>query len=301
MSTMISLNTNTAANMVGRQLRNTNSMLSKTFERLSTGLRVNHASDDPGAMAIASGMTTDIRSFNQATRNANDAISMVQVAEGALVETQDALQRLRELTVQALSGSNTSTERGDIWEEVNQLISEIDRIASDTTYNNLDLLNGTFSTKSSGVTFNVGINASATVTLNIDPMDASAVGVGQSLSLIGTFSFGGGSTNTTDTTVFSATDQTAYLTSMITRADNALDSVADIRAKLGALQSRMEVVGSLNAAQSENFQDARSNLIDADMASEATSLARNAILQQSGIAVLSQANLQPSLILKLIG
>ncbi len=299
-STIISLASNTTANSLSRQLRQTTGALAQSFERLSTGLRVNSASDDPGAMSIASNLTRDIRSLNQATRNANDAISLVQVAESALVETTEALQRIRELTVLALSDTNTSTERGDIWEEVNQLISEIDRIASDTTYNNLDLLDGSYSTKSSGITFNIGINASETFTLNINATLASAVGVDESDSLVGTYSFGGGSTNTTDTTVFSATDQTAYLTSMIDRADNALDSVADIRAKLGALQSRMEVAGALSTTQSENFQDARSNLIDADVASEATSLARNAILQQSGIAVLSQANLQPSLILKLL-
>jgi flagellin len=268
------INTNVASLNAQRNLNKSTLSLGKTFARLSSGLRINNAADDAAGMAITNRMTAQIRGLNQAVRNANDAISLAQVAEGALDETTNALQRIRELAVQAANDTNVTSDRDDLNKEVIQLLSEIQRIADDTEFNTQNLLGGSFV----GRVFQVGAFSGQTITLSIDGAGASALGVDG----------------------VSITSQ-AGASSTITTIDNAIDSIADIRANLGAIQNRFESVIANLSNVSENMSAARSRIQDADIADETSKLTRTAILQQAGTAVLAQANQQPQLALQLLG
>ena len=268
------INTNVASLNAQRHLNKTTTSLGKTFSRLSSGLRINTASDDAAGMAISNRMTAQIRGLNQAVRNANDAISLSQVAEGALDETTNALQRIRELSVQSANDTNVSSDRKDMQKEVDQLLAEIQRIADDTEFNTQNLLGGSFS----GRIFQVGAFSGQTISLTIDAATASALGVlGVSIN-----------------------SQSAAA-STITTIDRALDSISDIRANLGAIQNRFESVIANLSNVSENMSAARSRIQDADIADETAQMTRASILQQAGTAVLAQANQQPQLALQLLG
>nr|AFK73941.1 flagellin protein FliC9 [Candidatus Magnetococcus massalia]CRH07703.1 flagellin [Candidatus Magnetococcus massalia] len=269
------INTNVASLNAQRQLNQTTSSLNKTYERLSSGLRVNSAADDAAGLSISSRMTAQIRGLNQASRNANDAISMMQTAEGALAETEAALQRMRELAVQASNETYTQTDRGDLQSEVAQMISEIDRIASDTSFNSQNLLAAGFST-----TMLVGAYSGKTILASIGGADATDLGV-NGVSL----------TNSTGGLAMAA----------ITTIDTAISSVSDLRSKLGAYQNRFEAVISNLDNVAERTTASQSRIMDADIAQETASLTRNAILQQAGAAMLAQANQQPQLALSLLG
>ncbi len=300
----LTINSNIAAKSAARYLRTSSTKLGTTYQRLSSGLRINSAKDDAAGMKIASNMTSKIRGMNQAIRNANDAISMLQVTEGALNETASALQRMRELVVQASSGTNSSSDRGDIWEEAVQLAEEIDRISLNTQFNGQYLLLGS-TMADSGVRVQVGAETGSgqTMYFTIGAMNLSAIGVRGTTdkSFYGAYSLGGGSTGNTDTTVLSTADQLSYMNSMISRLDSALSSVSDLRSQLGAVQNRMESTIANLANISENTEAARSRIMDADIAQETTNLTRNSILQQAGTAILAQANQQPALALSLLG
>ena len=252
--------------------------LGTTFKRLSSGLRINSAKDDAAGLSIATRMTAQIRGTNQAIRNGNDAISLIQVAEGALDETTNALQRMRELAVQSANDTYTSGDREDLQLEVNQLMSEIDRVAGNTEFNNIVVLDGTFS----GKNFHVGADTGQNITMSIrNATTASILGIGASATLgISTQ----GSANTAMTTV-----------------DAALDSISDIRAELGAYQNRFESVIANLSNVVENTVAARSRIMDADIAAESANLTKNSILQQAGTAILAQANQQPQIALQLLG
>ncbi|MBF0447589.1 MAG: flagellin FliC [Magnetococcales bacterium] len=271
------INTNIASLNAQRNLLNSSNELGKTFARLSSGLRINSAKDDAAGLSISTRMTSQIKGLNMAIRNSNDGISMAQVAEGALSETTNALQRIRELAVQAANGTLVSSDRADIQQEVTQLLSEIERISTQTEFNTMAMLDGTFGT----MKIQVGANEGQTISFGIGSMGTTALGVA-ALSM----GSNGGQTGAS---------------AAIALVDNALSSVSDLRATMGAVQNRFEAVIANLSNVVENMSAARSRIMDADIASETASLTRNAILQQAGTAVLAQANQQPQLALQLLG
>ena len=279
------INTNVQSLNAQNNLNRVTKSLGTTFQRLSSGLRINHASDDAAGLSISDRMTAQVRGLNQSVRNANDAISLVQVAEGALEETTNAIQRMRELAVQAANDTYTSGDRDDMQKEINQLLSEIDRIAQFTEFNNQGLLSGGFAT---GKKMHVGADKDQTITVTIASMHTSAMALnlaaGDLLSLGDTTGSGQSNANI-----------------MIASMDAALDSVADLRATLGSYQNRFESVISNLSNVSENTSAARSRIMDADIAAETAALTQNAILQQAGTAILAQANQQPQIALQLLG
>ncbi|MBF0283708.1 MAG: flagellin FliC [Magnetococcales bacterium] len=268
------INTNVAAINAQRNLNKVTTSLGKTFNRLASGLRINSAADDAAGLSISNRMTAQIRGLNQSARNANDAISLVQVAEGAMEETSNALQRIRELSVQASNDTLTTSDRSSLQKEVDQLLSEIDRIANNTRFNNIDLLTGDFSNKE----FHVGAQSGQVINFSIRSARISSLGV-SSISI---------------TTI-------SLANSVITTIDNALNSISDIRATLGSVQNRFESVISNLQNVVENLASANSRIMDADVAQETANLTRSSILQQAGTAVLAQANQQPQLALQLLG
>ncbi|MBF0294174.1 MAG: flagellin FliC [Magnetococcales bacterium] len=274
----LSIATNMASLNAQRKLAITTNALGTTFQRLSSGLRINSAKDDAAGLSISTRMTSQIRGINQAARNANDAISMFQVAEGALDETTNALQRIRELAVQAANDTNGSTDRLALQKEINQLLSEIDRIAVQTEFNNQVLLSGGWETPKA---FQVGPKGGQTILVSVlraTTTSLLSVGAGAAINV--------------------STQASANKT--IGRVDSALDSVSDIRASLGAFQNRFEAVIANLTNISENTASARSRITDADIAAESAALTRNSILQQAGTAILAQANQQPQIALQLL-
>lgn len=284
----LTINGNIAALTASRHLNNSTKELGKTFARLSSGLRVNSAADDAAGLSIATRMSAQIRGTNQAVRNANDAISLVQVAEGALEETENSIQRIRELAVQASNDTYTTSDRTDMWAEIVQLLSEVDRISSDTEFNDKNLLGTTGG--SFEATFHVGADAGQTIDITINDGTTSALGV--IASNIG---------SAADISGLTTASAQLRAGSVIIAADSALDSVSDIRSTLGAVQNRLEAAINSLSNLSENTEAAKSRIMDADIAAETSALTRNAILQQAGTAILAQANQQPQLALQLLG
>jgi flagellin len=272
----LSINTNIAALNATRKLSSSTNNLNKTFERLSSGLRVNGSRDDAAGLAISTRMTAQIRGMNMAIRNTNDAVSMVQVAEGALDETTNALQRMRELAVQAANGTLGTTDRASLNLEVIQLRDEIERISTTTKFNGVSLIDGRLAFGNSA-TFQVGANATETLAISV----ASAGGVALSVA--------------TTTVSTQANASTA-----LNQIDVALDSVSDIRAKLGAYQNRFESLIANLSNIVENTSAAKSRIMDADIANETTNLTKSSILQQASTAILAQANQQPQIALLLL-
>ncbi|HIJ84673.1 MAG: flagellin domain protein [Magnetococcales bacterium] len=281
----LAVNTNMASINAQRHLLSSTGALGKTFERLSSGLRINRAADDAAGLSISTRMTSQVRGINQAIRNANDAISVVQVADGALEETTNALQRIRELAVQGANDTLIAGDREDLQREINQLVYEVQRISTQTEFNNQKVVNGSFSAKK----FQVGPDGGQTIMLSITKASVAALGV-----------------NSANVKLYSAGATTgAQMQSManvlISRVDSALDSVSDIRSKLGAFQNRFDAVIANLSNVVENTEAARSRILDADIAYETANLTKNAILQQAGTAILAQANQQPQIALQLLG
>lgn len=274
------INTNVPALIAQRNLRNTRSGLDTTLERLSSGSRINHAGDDAAGLAISESLRAQIRGMGQAERNAQDGISLVQVAEGAMSEISNMLIRLRELGVQAASDTVGPTERGFLNLEFQQLLEEIDRIAKSTVYNNVPLLNGTaqafeiqIGTGNNPVTDRVRLFDSSAA-------DVSVVALGMNLASLG--------------------DKVSAQNSLAA-IDGAISSVTAMRAEFGALQNRLQSVINNIMIGKENMSAANSRIRDADIAEEATSLTKNQILMQSGVAVLGQANTTIKTALNLLG
>ncbi len=273
----LTINTNVASLNAQRNLGTSQSALSKSMQRLSSGLRINSAKDDAAGLAISDRMTAQIRGLNQAARNANDGISLAQTAEGALQETTNILQRMRELAVQSANDTNTSSDRTSLQAEVSSLIAEIDRIAETTSFNGKVLLDSGQTGALGSAIFHVGANADQTITVEVDDATASALGVNA-------------------TTV--ATQ--AGANSAISSIDEALKAVDESRGKLGAVQNRFEsTIANLNNV-SENLSAARSRILDADIAQETSAMTKSNILQQAGVAILAQANQSPQLALSLL-
>lgn len=295
------INTNVAALNSYNQLSNTNNNMQKSLERLSSGSRINKAADDAAGLAISEKMNAQTRGLAQAQRNAQDSISMIQTAEGALKETHSMLQRMRELSVQAANDTNTTEDRVQIQKELHQLSTQIDDISDQTQFNTKTLLNGDLVSGGSvgKQTFQVGANNGETMTLEINDMGATsglsvdagnATGVDSSGNA--TFSAGSGSINVTTQT---------GAESAISSIDTAIGKVSDERSKLGAIQNRLDhTINNLSATE-ENLTAANSRIKDVDMAKEMMNLSKQQILSQAGTAMLAQANQMPQGVLQLLG
>ena len=271
----LTVNTNVASLSAQRSLGGSQNMLNTSLERLSTGLRINSAKDDAAGLAIGERFTSQVRGLDQAARNTNDAISLVQTAEGALKEVSSNLQRIRELAVQSVNATNSASDRDALDGEVQQLIAEIDRVASKTQFNGTTLLSGGFAAQA----FQVGANAGDTITITkIASTDTATLFAAAPVQV---------------STASAASDAIAAV-------DTALAAVNSTRASLGAFQNRFESVVASVQTTSENLSASRSRVVDADFAQETANLTKAQILQQSGIAMLSQANSVPQNVLALL-
>lgn len=257
----------TAAN-TNRQLGITTSGLQKSTEKLSSGYKINRAADDAAGLSISEKMRNQIRGLNKASDNAQDGISLVQTAEGALNEVHSMLQRMSELSVQAANGTNDTTDRSSINDEVQQLKTEIQRVGSTTQFNKMNILDGTFSAGANKL-LQVGANANQTIQIDIDALQSV---VGSSLKV--------GLKTATATNAQSA----------ITVVQSSIEKLSKLRSKLGAVQNRLEhTVANLDNI-SENTQSSESRIRDTDMAEEMVQYSKNNILQQAGQSMLAQAN-----------
>lgn len=275
------INHNVPAMITGNALRSVDRSLQKSLERLSTGLRINRASDDAAGLSVSEQLRTQVRGLNMGARNIQDGISLLNIAEGALIEVESMVQRMRELSIQSASDTLTSVERSYIQIEIGQLKNEMDRIVSGTQYNSQTLLNGNapWGIAPGGI-FHIGPNNLAntdTIQYQIDPMTVASLGL-------------------TPTDVSDGPGATAA----ITECDVALTSINALRADLGALTNRLEHALSNQENQEQNMQAAESVIRDADFAYETTNFTRNQILSQSSTSMLSQANMLPQNVLSLL-
>lgn len=266
-----------AAN-TNRQLGITTSAQAKSTEKLSSGYKINRAADDAAGLSISEKMRSQIRGLNKASSNAQDGVSLVQTAEGALNETHSILQRMNELATQAANGTNTSVDRSAIRAELDQLTSEINRIQSTTQFNTMNLLDGTFSGAKHQMKLQVGALSGQSINFSIANMCASKIGLKDDLS-VSTFTKAG-----------------SYMKSV----QHAIEVVSKQRSAMGAIQNRLEhTIANLDTT-SENTQSAESRIRDTDMASEMVTYSKNNILAQAGQSMLAQANQSTQGVLSLL-
>jgi flagellin len=271
------INTNIASMTAQRSLAQVTDRMAVTYRRLSTGLRIASAADDAAGLAISERLRGQVRSLQQARRNALDGVSLVQTGEGALNEVGSILLRLRELAVQSANGSMSGSDRSTLDEEFQSLVHEIDRIGRGTEFNGIKLLDGS----ASNVVFQIGLGSMPgidTTPVSLAPVLASGLGI----DVLGL------------TNVNAATTAMAAL-------DQAINSVSRVRGRFGAMQNRLESTIRYLGVQEENLAAAESRIRDADIAEETAKLAKYQILQQAAISVLAQANAQPQLALRLLG
>jgi flagellin len=270
-----------------RELGVTQTDTTKSMEKLSSGFRINRAGDDASGLAVSEKMRSQIRGLNQAGRNVQNGVSFIQTAEGYLQETQDILGRLRELSVQSANGIYTAEDRMQIQVEVSQLVDEINRIASHAQFNGMNMLTGSFARESAtGRTMVLQVGA------NMDQNKQVFIGTMTAQSLLGSQSEGAGAL------VDLTEAESANLA--IGNIDNALKMVSKQRADLGAYQNRFETAADGIAIAAENLQASESRIRDADIAQEMVSYTRNQILNQSGTAMLAQANVRSQSALQLL-
>jgi len=279
------VNTNVSSLNAQRQLFDVSNSLSTSFERLSSGFRINSAADDAAGLQITDRMTSQVQGLNQAVRNANDAISLSQTAEGALQETTTALQRIRTLAIQSQNGINTSADRKALQKEVSALRTEISRISTTTQFAGVDILTGDYSAK-----FLVGANEGQAISVNLST---------QTLSNAGVNGFSATGLNITGTNVDVLSSSNA--SGLMAKIDTAISAIGGLRADLGALQNRFQSTIRNLSNISENVSAARSQIKDTDFATETANLTRNQIIQQASTTVLSQANQRPQAALQLLG
>ena len=267
------INQNIMAFNAYRNLSTTNSAMGKSLEKLSSGYRINRAADDAAGLVISQGLRAQVSGLKVATRNAQDGISVVQTAEGALTEVHAMLNRMRDLAVQAVNGSNDTAARTAANNEITQLKAEITRVAGNTKFGSLNLLDGAFS---AGVAFQIGANAGDTIAVSIASLvvDVSTAG-----------------------DVLTVSAAASYITSL----DGAISAVSGIRGKLGALQNRFESTINNIQVATENLAASEGRIRDTDMALEMVSFTRHQILTQAGTAMLGQANSVPQNVLRLLG
>jgi flagellin len=281
------INHNIAALNTYRQLGAANNSQMKSMEKLSSGLRINRAGDDAAGLAISEKMRGQIRGLDQAVRNSQDGISLIQTAEGALNETHSILQRMRELTVQANNDTNGAEDLSYIQDEIDELATEITKISERTEFNGKTLLDGSFETSGSGVTFQVGANDGQQIELTIQDMGADALGSGSIMM------------DDIDVTGFLDNSGNSF-DSQINAIDKALELVSQERSNLGAYQNRLEHTINNLSTSSENLTAAESRVRDVDMAKEMMNQTKASILSQASQAMLAQANQQPQGVLQLL-
>ncbi|WP_210424483.1 flagellin N-terminal helical domain-containing protein [Gephyromycinifex aptenodytis] len=270
----LQINTNVAALNAYRNLTGTQGSMQTSLERLSSGLRINRAADDAAGLAISEKLRSQVNGLNQAQSNAQDGVSLIQTAEGALNETHSMLQRMRTLAVQSASDTNTSSDRAAIQKEITALVDEIDSTTTRTEFNGMKLLDGNFT----GKKLQIGANADQTMNISIAAMNATGLGVN-------------------DLTVGTQADaQTALQT-----IDTAIGKVSGQRADLGAVQNRLDHTIKNLGVSAENLAASESRIRDTDMAKEMTNFTRSQILQQAGTAMLAQANQSSQGVLRLLG
>jgi flagellin len=271
------VNTNVASINAQRNLAQINEQLATSFRRLATGLRVSRAADDAAGLAISERLRAQVRSLEQSRRNANDGISLVETAEGALSEVSNILVRLRELAVQSANGTVSNQDRETLDSEFQSLVAEVDRISRSTEFNNIKLLDGS----SSSVSFHVGFGTTAGV-------DSLGVALSPALSTtlaLSALDIGSGG----DTSL------------AMTNIDAAINSVSGLRGRLGAAQNRLASTVQNLGVQVENLSAAQSRIRDVDVAYETAQLTRSSILQQAAVSILAQANASPQSALALLG
>ncbi|MCR6472691.1 MULTISPECIES: flagellin Hag [Bacillus] len=320
------INHNIAALNTLNRLSANNGASQKNMEKLSSGLKINRAGDDAAGLAISEKMRGQIRGLEMASKNAQDGISLIQTAEGALTETHSILQRVRELVVQA---GNTGTQQGEdlaaIKDEITALVEEVDGISNRTEFNGKKLLNGTFNgvgtpgtpaipptdpddpstgtpavpaTPGDALVFQIGANATQQIKVNIQDMSAAALGVTDNDGAVET----GKSVKDIDVSKFEtiAADDDGGFDDQLAIVDGAIKQVSAQRAKLGAVQNRLEHTINNLGASSENLTAAESRIRDVDMAKEMSEFTKNNILSQASQAMLAQANQQPQNVLQLL-
>ncbi len=281
------INHNMSAMYANRQLDVTQLDISKSLEKLSSGIRINRAGDDASGLAVSEKLRAQIRGLNQAERNTLNGVSFIQTAEGYLQETQDVLHRIRELAVQSANGIYTEEDRLYIQIEVSALVAEVDRIASHAQFNGMNMLTGRFATGDAAqiMQFHIGANMDQNTRVYIGEMTATSLGMKNAQGKEGII--------TLSTTV-SANQAIGAL-------DSALKQVNKQRADLGAYQNRFEMAAQGIAVAAENMQASESRIRDVNMASEVVNFTKDAILNQAGTAMLAQANVRTQSVLQLLG
>ena len=277
----LSLLTNVASLTAQQNLTATQSTLAASIGRLSSGMRINSASDDAAGLGVSESLSADIQSLGQATRNTNDAVSLSQVAEGSMNQMQGIMSRMRELAVQSSNSTLGSDERGYIQTEFTQLSQEVNRIGSSTNFDKQQLLDGS---ASSGLTFQVGINNTVNDRIQM------------SITKLTTSTLGSTSLHVASASLSTAANAQAAIGAF----DKAIQQLSQARAKVGASQNRMSVTVSNLATSYTNLSAANSQITDVDVAEETASMTKSNILSQAGLAVLAQANQLPSAALKLL-
>lgn len=274
------INTNMASLSAQRALQSTDGSLSTSMKRLSTGLRINSAKDDSAGLAIAERMTSQVRGMTVASRNANDAISLAQTAEGSLGKVGESLQRMRELAVQSANSTNDTSDRANLNEEYTALATEVSRVLEGTKFNGKSLLNSA----ATDMAFQIGADTDATDRITVALRDMTA-GTGMAAAITGA-------------AASIATVGDALIT--ISNLDAAIDEVTSARSNLGSVQNRFESVVANLATSQENITAARGRITDADFAVESANLSRAQVLSQAGNTMLAQANQQPQQVLSLL-
>ena len=291
------INTNISSIVTRSYLNKNQFQLEDAMGKLSSGKRINSAGDDAAGLAISSRMQTQIRGKEVAMRNANDGISLIQTAESALGSISNILQRLRELSVQANNGTNSVTDKASLQAEISQLLDEIESIAGRTEFNGINLLNGSTAT----VTLHIGNESADTLSFNLE--DAQRAVLGGYDTAADAPAAGGnvflGDINVTDDTTWVGDGFTGAEVA-IKVIDTALDEISSKRAEFGALQNRLEFTIDNLSTSKTNTEAARSRVEDADMAAESSNMAKQRVLVQSAVAMLSQANQSPQAILQLL-
>ena len=292
----IVVNTNIGSLNAQRSLAESSRELATAMERLSSGKKINSAADDAAGFAIAERMTAQVRGLNMATKNANDGLAMLATIENATNDVTDMLQRVRELAVQAANDTNSATDRQYLQKEVDSLLNEINRVSSQTVYNNQEVLDG-----SQAGTLQVGTEAGQTISFAIDSIDTDTLNLTTGAFTAATASAaatvnGASTTGVSTISVLTATGAADALTKIST----AIEQVADDRAGYGALANRLEYTVSNLMNVAEFTTSARSRIEDADFAAESARLAKAQVLQQTGTAMLAQANASSQLAIQLI-
>ncbi len=282
------INHNLSAQFASRSLNSRDGELSSSIEKLSSGMRINRSSDDASGLAVAERMRSQIRGLGRASKNVQDGIAFIQIAEGYLAETTDVIQRIRELAIQAANGIYSSSDREFIQAEIDQLVDEVDRVAEHAQYNSMNILTGRFSEGGpvGKISFHIGANVDQNISLTIGNMSANALGLSGDTT----------EANSPQTSVLTAEEANRTLA----RVDSALEVITKQRTDLGAVQNRMNYLKQGLNIGAENLQAAESGIRDSNMAEEISKFVRARILTQSSTAMLAQANAQPNVILSLL-